>query len=194
MASFSPTQYQAVLDKINSGMRTVSDEKIPELTSATDSLLGTWYVPGPVKDAVKWLVDEIISVAKSVLHKVEELIEGAAMPVMLFEYAWKWEDIKGAASDAASGITPQRVAVQDWTGSAATAYTNAVQPQSTAAGQIGTIAASTATSLVTCAAAGLAFYVSVGIIVFQLVAALVSSIIAVGSIVFSWAGLSMAAA
>lgn len=194
MASFSPTQHQAVLDKINSGMRTISNEKIPELTSATDSLLGTWYVPGPVKDAVKWLVDEIINTAKSVLHTVEELLEGAAMPVIFFEYAWKWEDIKGAASDAASGITPQRVAVQDWTGSAATAYTNAVQPQSTAAGQIGTIAGNTATSLLACAAAGLAFYVSVGIIVFQLVAALVSAIALVGSIVFSWAGLTMVAA
>lgn len=94
MASFSPTQYQEVLDKVNSGMRTVSDEKIPELTSATNSLLGTWYIPTPVKDAVKWLVDEIINTAKSVLHKVEELLEGAAMPVMLFEYSWKWAGLR----------------------------------------------------------------------------------------------------
>jgi len=49
----------------------------------------------------------------------------------------------------------------------------------------------TAIGLTVCAAAGLAFYVALGVIVFQLIASLVAAIAAVGSIIFSWAGLAM---
>lgn len=194
MSSFSTAQYQAVLDKINSGMSTVSQEKLPELAAATNSLLGTWYIPAGVKDAVRWMVDEITHIAESVLRTIEQLLEGAAMPIYLFDYSWNWEDIKGAASNVASETTPQNVSVPGWTGSAADAYTSAVQPQSQAAAQIGTIAGGAVTSLLACAAAGLAFYIALGIIVFQLIAALVSAIVAIGSIIFSWAGLGMVVA
>ena len=194
MASFSPGQYQAVVDKINSGLNTVSQEKLPDLTSATNSMLGTWYIPAPVKDAVKWLVDEIIHIAESVIHTIGQLLEGAVMPFYLFDYSWNWEDIKGTATGVASEITPQAVAVKDWQGQAATAYSSAIQPQSQAAAQLGTIASSTVTSLLACAVAGLAFYVALGIIVYQLIASLIAAIAAVGSIIFSWAGLAMVVA
>lgn len=194
MTSFSPTQYQAVTDKISSGINTVSQEKLPALTSATSSLIGKWYIPAPVKDAVKWLVDEIVRIAEDVLHAVEKLLEGIAMPIYMFDYAWKWENIKGTATSVANMITPQEITVKDWQGHAASSYTSAIQPQSQAATQIGTIASSTATSMWTCAAGGLAFYILLGIVIFQLIASLVAAIAAVGSIIFSWAGLAMVVA
>jgi uncharacterized protein YukE len=132
-------------------------------------MLGTWYIPPPVKDAVKWLVEKIIHIAESVIHTIEQLLEGVAMPFYLFDYSWNWEDIKGTATGVASEITPEHVTVKGWEGQAAAAYSSAIQPQSQAAAQLGAIASSTATSLLACAAAGLAFYVALGIIVFQLI-------------------------
>lgn len=194
MAAFSVTQYQSVMDKITSGVNTVSQDKLPELTSATNSLLGKWYIPSAVKDAVKWLVDEIIHIAEAVLEKIGELLKGAAAPAYLFEYAWKWGDIEGAATGVAAEITPETVTPKDWEGGAAKAYANAIAPQSQAAAQIGSIATPTIVSLTTSAAAGLAFYVALAIILFQLIASLVAAIAAVGTIIFSWAGLGMVVA
>jgi hypothetical protein len=191
VAAFSPAQYQAVTDKINSGINTVTQEKLPEFVSVTNSLLGEWYIPGFVKDTVKWLVEELIKIADAVISKIGELLKGAAIPVYMFDYAWNWEDIKGTATGVESELVPGVVGLEDWKGQAASVYTSAIQPQSQAAAQIGAIADSTANSLWTCAAAGMAFYVALGVIVYQLIAALAAAIAAVGSIIFSWAGLAM---
>lgn len=189
--AFSTAQYEAVTNKVSSGVQTASG-KLPELTAATNSLLGEWYIPGFVKDAVKWLVEELIHTAESVLNKIVELLKGAVAPIYMFDYAWQWEDIKGTASGVASELTPQVVGIsQDWKGQAATAYASAIQTQSPAAAQIGSISDKTATGLTVCAAGGLAFYIALGVIVFQLIASLVAAIAAVGSIIFSWAGLAM---
>lgn len=191
MATFSPAQFQAVIDKINSGMTTVSQEKLPELKSSANTVLGQWYIPDAVKDAVKWLVDEIAHIAEAILDKVEELLKGAVAPVYLFEYAWKWGGIKGAATGVAAEITPQHVTPDHWQGNAADAYSNAIAPQSAAATQIGSACTSTITCLTTSALAGLAFYTALGVIIFQLIASLVTAIGLIASGAFSLAGLAM---
>lgn len=194
MTTFSPAQYQAVIDKIGSGMTTVSQEKLPELKSSTSALLGQWYIPDSVKNTVKWLVDHIVHVAETILDKVEELLKGAAAPIYMFEYAWKWGDVKGAATGVAAEITTERVIPHDWTGPASDAYSSAITPQSEAAAQIGSISSSTVTSLTVSAAAGLAFYTALGVIIFQLITSLVTAIGLIGSGALSWAGLTMVVA
>lgn len=191
MAAFSPAQYQAVVDKLSSGINTVSQQKLPELTSVTNDMLGKWYIPGFVKDAVKWLVEQIIHITETVLNKIVELLKGAAAPVYLFEYSWKWGDIKGAATSVAAELTPETVTPEGWKGDAAKAYSDAVDPQSKAAAQIGTVSTATITSLTVCAAAGLAFYIALGIVIFQFITSLVAAIAAIGSLVFSWAGVGI---
>lgn len=187
----SAAQYEAAASKLRSGVNQVPG-KLNDFASATNSTLNKWYIPGFVKDAVKWLAEKLIHLAEDVWHKIVELMKGIAAPGYMIDYAWKWESVKGTASGVSSELSPEVVDVsQDWKGQAATAYANAISPQSTAAAQIGTIADKTATSLTVCAAAGIAFYVALGIIIFQLIASLVAAIIAVGSIIFSWAGLAM---
>lgn len=187
----SASQYEAAASKLRSGVNQVPG-KLNDFASATNSTLNKWYIPGFVKDAVKWLAEKLIHLAEAVWNKIVELMKGIAAPGYMIDYAWKWESIKGTASGVASELSPEVVDIsQDWKGQAATAYAEAIAPQSDAASQIGTIADKTSTSLAVCAAAGIAFYIALGIIIFQLLAALVAAIIAEGTIVFSAVGLGV---
>jgi uncharacterized protein YukE len=185
----SAAQYEAAAHKLRSGVDKVPG-KLNDFVASTNSTLSKWYIPGFVKDAVKWLAEKLIHLAEDVWNKIVELMKGIAAPGYMIDYAWNWESVNGTATGVASELSPEVVGIsQDWQGQAATAYANAITPQSGAAAQIGSIADKTATCLTICAAAGVAFYVALGIIIFQLLASLVAAIIAEGTIVFSWAGL-----
>jgi hypothetical protein len=189
--AFSIAQYQAVTDKLSSGNQTIA-AKIPQVRSAANSVLGAWYVPGAVKEAVTWLVDEIVQIAEWLWNKIGELLQGVVAPIYMFEYAFGWQDIKGTATTVAGELTPQVVgADQDWQGAAATAYSKVIQPQNAAAAEIGTIANQTATALAICATGALAFYVALAVIVVEFIWQMVAAIIALGTVVFSWAGLAL---
>ena len=79
-----------------------------------------------------------------------------------------------------------------WKGAAADAYSTIFPLQGGAATRIGTIADKTAVALGICAAAGLAFYLALGIILVKFIVAMVGVIIALGSVAFSWAGVALA--
>jgi hypothetical protein len=191
--AFSVAQYEAVISRLDAGTQTLG-AKIPDVAAAANAVLADWFVPGPVKEAVKWLAEKIVEIAEWVWNKIVELLKGAAAPVYMFEYAWAWQDIRGTATGVASELTPAVVGIsQDWQGAAADAYAKAVAPQTAAAAQIGSIAGQTATSLTLCATGALTFYVALGIIVAEFIAQLVAAVVAIGSIVFSWAGLAMVA-
>lgn len=83
------------------------------------------------------------------------------------------------------------VDTRDWEGAAADAYRKIINPQGSAAGKIGTISDKVATTLTICAAAGLAFYVAIGVIIVKLIAATVTAIGLLGSAVLSWAGAAL---
>lgn len=191
--SFSIVQYSAVTDKVSRGNKTLA-EKTDELVSSTNNLLGEWYIPGFIKDAIKWLVEKIVDAAEWIWHEVVDLFKGVAAPIYMFKDAWDWEDIRGTASTVAGELTAANVGVSSqWSGSAASAYAGAITPQNAAATEVGNIANGTAVSLTACAAAGLAFYIALGVIVFQCVSVLIGSIAAIGTGVFSAPGLAMLA-
>lgn len=111
------------------------------------------------------------------------------MPILMFRYAWDWQDLRGTASSVSGRLDVDALKANErWTGEAAEAYERVVPPQSDAAAQIASIAATTATSLSLCAVAGLAFYVAIGVILVKFIAAMITAIAALGSAVFSWAG------
>jgi hypothetical protein len=189
--SFSIAQYSAATDKVSRGNKTLAD-KTDELVSSANNFMGVWYIPGFIKDAVKWLVEKIVAAAKWVWHEVVELFKGVAAPIYMFKYAWDWEDIKGRASTVAGELTVANVGVSSqWSGSAASAYAGSIAPQNAAATEVGNIANGTALSLTGCAAAGLAFYIALGVIVFQCVAGLVTAIAVLGTGLFAPGGLAI---
>jgi len=190
--AFSEAQFHAAADKIDSGLSDLSG-KIGQIRPTAESAVDHWYIPGFVADAVLWLADKAISLAKAIWDKITELLKGVAAPVYFFQYAFDWEDIRGLATGVSSELNPAVLpAGKHWKGAAADAYSKIVPQQASAATRIGTIADKTAVALGICAAAGLAFYLALGIILVKFIVAMVGVIVALGSIAFSWAGVALA--
>jgi len=190
--AFSEAQFQAAVDKINSGMSDLSS-RIASIRPTAESALNHWYIPGFVADAVLWLADKAISLAKAIWGKIVELLKGVAAPVHFFRYAFDWEGIRGLASAASGELNPVALpAGKRWKGAAADAYFKIIPLQAGAAARIGTISDKTAVALGICAAAGLAFYIALGIILVKFIVAMVGVIAALGSVAFSWAGVALA--
>jgi hypothetical protein len=185
---FNEERYRQAIEALTTGTTKLAN-KLNQVVPTANSALSQWWIPDWMRDAIVWLARKIVSIGSTVLEKIKELLKGAVAPVYMFKYAWEWQDIRGKATDVAGNLRPERLAVgRHWTGAAASAYDRAIKPQSEAADRIGTIAGSTATALNVCAAAALAFYVALGVILVKLIAATVAAIIAFGSAVFSWAG------
>ncbi|OLR91429.1 hypothetical protein [Actinokineospora bangkokensis] len=186
--SFSEAQFTEAVNKINQGLDSLS-VKIGEVPQAANAAMNHWYIPDFVKDAIKWCAEKICELANWIWDKIKEVMKGVAAPVLFFKYAFDWQDIRGVANGVTGQLKPEAMpAVNSWTGSAATAYKAVIKPQGDAAGKIATISDKTATALTVCAAAGLAFYVAIGVILVKFIAAMVAAIAAFGSAVFSWAG------
>ncbi len=190
--AFSEAQFQAAADKIKSGMSDLSG-KIGQIRPTAESAVNHWYVPGFVADAVLWLADKAISLAKAVWDKIVELLKGVAAPVYFFKYAFDWQDIRGLASGVSGELNPAVLpADRHWKGAAAEADAGISPRPASAATRIGTIADKTAVALGICAAAGLAFYLALGIILVKFIVAMVIVIGTIGSVAFSWAGVALA--
>jgi hypothetical protein len=168
VAGFNVNEFQKTLDRIGTEIEDLSHSKLPELVSITNIFLGKWYIPGFIKDAVKFSVDELVRLTQDALNTFNEILEGATVPIFLAEFAYHWEQVKGPAGSVAAEVTTEDMMPFGWQGTAATAYTDAIAPQSAAAGQLVTISDKTAISLITCAGAGLVFYGAILIVLIQL--------------------------
>lgn len=189
--SFSVAQHNAAIEKVTTKNAELG-QKISGISSAAQSASSRAFVPQFIIDAINWCAQKISEIATWIWDKVTECLKGAAMPVYMFKYSWDWQDIRGRATNVAGQLNPAALSTDErWQGEAADAYSEAIPPQNAAATKIGAISDSTATALTWCAAAGLAFYVAIGIILAKLVIALVGAIIAIGSAVFSLAGIAL---
>jgi hypothetical protein len=188
---FDEQRYREAVQKIESGL-TDLDGKIQQIPGAANSAVGNALMPDFVRDAVIWLAKKIVDILSSVVSKIVELLKGAVAPIYMFKYAWDWQDVRGVATGVVGNLRPEALSVnRHWKGPANDAYAKAIKPQSDASAKVGTIAERAATSLTVCAAAGLAFYVAIGVIVVKFIVAAVAAIAALGSVVFSWAGLAL---
>jgi len=186
--AFDEGQYLAALDKLNSGTQELSS-KLQQVIPAANAALTSPLLPDFVRDAIIWLARKIVELGRALLEKIIELLKGAVAPIYMFKYAFTWQDIRGQATTVVGNLRPERLSVgRHWHGEAASAYDKAIKPQSEAAERIGAIADKTSTSLTVCAAASLAFYIALGVILVKFIAATIAAIVAFGTAVFSWAG------
>jgi hypothetical protein len=189
---FSQAQYESAVNKVTQGTQDLN-LKIQAVPGAANNTLGKWYIPGFIKDAVRWLAEKICDLASWILEKIVDLLKGAIAPIRMFVDAFEWQDLRGTASGVAGQLKDTALSVDDiWKGSARDAYVKAMKPQSDAADRIGKIADKVHTSLTVCAIAGLTFYVALGVIVVKFVVAMVAVIAALGSVALSWAGALLA--
>ncbi|MCP2322176.1 hypothetical protein HDA40_000683 [Hamadaea flava] len=188
---FSQAQYEAAVNKVTDGANGINT-KIGQVAPAANSAMDHWYIPGFIKDAIKWLAEKITQLAQWILNKIIELLKGAIAPIRMFVDAFDWQDIRGLASGVSGQLKDTALTVDDvWHGSARDAYVKAMKPQSDAADRVAKIGDKVSTSLTVCAVAGLAFYVALGVIVVKFIAAMVTAIAAFGTAVFSWAGAAL---
>jgi hypothetical protein len=188
---FSQAQCQAVITKINQATDDLA-AKIAEVPRTANTALSNPSLPPEVRDAIVWVAQKITDLATQFLQRVKELMEGAAAPVAFFQLGLGWQDVRGAASGIAGQLKPEMMpAATSWSGSAAAAYTRAIRPQGDATARIVTVSDKAALSLNSCAVAGIAFYVALGIILVKFIAAMVAAIAAFGSGVFSPAGAAL---
>jgi uncharacterized protein YukE len=180
VTDFSTAQFESVIDKINKGMAKVP-QKLDKIIDKANDLLNNWLIPDPVKKAVKWAVEKLQSATKAVIDKIVEILKGVAAPVMMFGIASDWQhSIRAKATEVAGAVDVKALrAPLEWEGDGAERYKTAVGKQSSAAGQIGKIADSTATALTVSAGAGLLFYVAIGVIITKLLIILGGALIAV---------------
>jgi len=176
--AFSTAQYEAVIDKLNAGIKDV-EAKMRQLPPAARGAMDHWYVTQPAADLIAWSCGKILELAGDLLDKLVELLKGAVAPVYMFMHSLDWEDIRGMATGVAGQLKPESLSVDlHWKGPAADAYVKQLKPQSEAAARIGVVADKTALSLQICAGAELAFYLALGVIVVRFIMALVTTIAA----------------
>ncbi|MDT3398184.1 hypothetical protein RKE29_16300 [Streptomyces sp. B1866] len=187
--TFNAAQYTATIDKISGKLDTLS-ANLDKAGKKAKSTANKWYVPGFVAKALIWCANKIIELGNWILHKIEDVLKGASLPLTAYHEAYLWqEDVRGKASGIAGSTAPEALqAPRRWKGEGADAYTASVKGQPAAATQIETSADKVATALTFCATAGLAFYVAIGAILGKFIVVTVAAIAALGSVVFSWAG------
>ena len=186
--SFSIAEFQAVVDKINSGMDDIS-AKMDEIPRVANSTIDHWYIPDFVADGIIWLAEKMLDLAKKIWDKVVEVLKGVAAPIYLFSYAMDLNDVSATADGIVANLGDADMAgSEDWSGKGAEAYRRQLSPQRDAAGELGHIAEQMKSSLIWASVAGLTFYVGLGVIIVKFIVAMVAAIAALGSVVFSWAG------
>lgn len=189
--SFNTAQFEATIQKLNQGMDDLS-HKIDEIPPAANKAMNHWYIPGVIKDAIRWCAEKICELATWIWNKIKETLKGVAAPVMFFSYAFDWQDIRGLANGVTGQLKPEAMTnTASWSGAGATAYKSAIKPQGDAAGKIATISDKTATVLQICAGFGLTFYVAIAAILVKFIVAMAAAIAAFGSGVLSWAGAAL---
>ena len=187
---FNPSQFHETVQRISSKIPDVQ-HKASQIDIDSVRLANEWYIPEPIARLIIWLKDELIKLAEELMNMMTQVMEGIEAPITMWEDAYKWETVRGIASSVAADVNPSSLgSTGQWTGDAATAYTNAIGPQSTAAAQLATIADSTASSLQSCAEAGLAFYIAVALVVAQFIAAEITAAAADATGVGAPAGLA----
>lgn len=95
--TFSNAQFQETINKLNNGLNEPSN-KIAAVPPAANAAMDHWYIPGFIKDAIRWLAEKITELATWIWNKIKEVMVGVAAPVYFFQYAFDWQDIRGIAS------------------------------------------------------------------------------------------------
>lgn len=173
--------------------------KMNAIPGAVESFKTSWAASLIPANVISWSIEaanSFMACCSAFLGKCGEFLHGIAMPVMALVKMWDWNDVQREAARISEATDPSsnlEMQVHNrWKGPAATAYSEAIKPQSGKALRISQSAGKVSTSLGLVGAAGLAFYVALGLILVKFIIGCVAVIAAFGSVAFSWAGLLLA--
>lgn len=185
---FDHAAYERAVESVHARVGEVPAQ-ITALRTAAGAAADEPGLPDPIAAALLDLGEQIATGAEELLDQIGQLLQGAAAPVLLFGHAGQWIQIKGQASDVQGRLRVDQLPVREhWKGVAADRYIAAIATQSLAAGRVAGAAGAVLVPLGGCALAGLAFYVTVGVILVEVIEGLAAAVVAFGSEAFSWAG------
>lgn len=189
MVAFSPAQFDAVIDQINSGLTTF-EGNLAKIQPAARAATSHWWIDPVTRESLTWIADKTVEIGIKILDWIKELLKGAVAPVLMFVDGMDWLDVKGKADGVSTDIGAQPIVLgtTDWSGDAADAYAAAAGRQAAAASRLAAIAGTTANTLFGLAGGGLLFYLALAAVLAKLITASATAIAAFGSAVFSWAG------
>lgn len=189
--SFDLAQYDATIERLRTGLHDLS-RQLDRVPAVVANASDQWYVTAPMASTIRAAGDTILRLGNQILDRVIDLLRGATAPVRFFVLANDWAEVRGVATTVAGTLSPAALSVDYyWQGMAADAYVAAIKPQVDAANRIGVMADKTSSALAWSATAGLAFYLTLLVIIIKLVIAMVTALTALGTVVFSWAGAAL---
>ncbi|MEU4158364.1 hypothetical protein [Actinoplanes sp. NPDC026670] len=189
---FSQAQYEAVIQEIDQGTRTLQ-AKLAEVKPAAREATDRWWIDPVSAEAINWVADKTVEIGTTMLEWIIDVLKGATAPIWMFVDSYHWTDLRAAANAVSTDLAMQNLVIDDsdWSGNARDSYLVVAGAQAGAAARVGSIATTTSTTLAGCAAAGLLFYIAVAAVLAKLTAATVAAIAAFGSAVFSWVGAAL---
>jgi hypothetical protein len=120
-------------------------------------------------------------------------MRGAAAPILLIKDILTWSDVRGHATSVVGELQSGADGVDyHWRGHAASAYLAVIPTHSAASARIAVIADRTQAVLGLSVSAALTFYVGLLAVVMQFLIGFAGVLAALGSVVFSWAGVALA--
>lgn len=191
MVDFSTAQYDSVTQQIESALSTLQ-QKITGVPGTVDAAIAHWWITDGMKSFIRMVGNKIVEFGNWLWRTVKDILKGIAAPIYMAMKAWDWYEIRSTVTQIAADTNPgQSKALREWQGSAASSYQSSGNAQNSATKRIGEIADKAATVLATVAAAGLAFYAAILALLEKAIAAITSAIVALGTGVFSAAGLAL---
>jgi len=163
---FSEAEFLRIMQGIQDGLRSLRGRVTSIEESVARGLTSRW-IPDYVREGIVSASADFARGFLDLLDKIADMVLSIGIPIDLLRYGYKWQTIRGQATDMSSRLTPAnaRLVIDDnWHGPAAGRYATAMGYQSTAASRIGTTAGATSNALYACAAAAVALYGALGAI------------------------------
>jgi hypothetical protein len=186
--AFDRAHQQQTVEALATGVEDLRT-RIGGLPGALDGLA---LPAGAARDALAWCVEQLVDIGTAMLDVFAEVLRGAGAPLRFLDTAARWDEVRGGATGVVGALNPALLpATGAWYGDAAAAYLRASKPQIDAAARLGVVADKVSTALLQVALGGVAFYISVELILGQLLAALGAALVAFASGVLAPVGIGL---
>jgi len=172
----SPDEYRAAVARIEQWYGQLLDaiDAVRRGTAQADAFdwagqLGLAY--HYLWQVVRWLLQVAGDILEAIARSLEALIQDLRIPLLAYEDVRRWKVIRSRASEVAGRLEKDALdpdpAYPRWTGFAAKAYRDQVEPQRNAARRIAAIAETASGSLNIFAAAAMTYIATVGLLLFR---------------------------
>jgi hypothetical protein len=166
---FSVSAYEALVHKLEAAPAQIIS-LTNKIISAVNGALG--WIPF-IGDAVKAATDKLKALVLQVVQKLQQLLQGAEVPVTMWNDGQQWLQIQTQTGGVASTIAGQIQANgNEWQGLAGGKYNTGVPEQAGAANAMSSLAGSIQSGCSTVANTGFAFYAAVALAIVTIIGGL----------------------